>query len=200
MRRFALLFAALGALGTPVAAEDLRTALVAGGCFWCVESDFDKVDGVVETTSGYAGGTSEDPDYKAVSSKGSEHLEVVQITYDADLLSYETLLTVFLRSIDPLDAGGQFCDRGEPYTTAIFTASDDELAVAQQVVAEAEAELGEPLATTVRGAATFYPAEEGHQDYYKKNPLRYTVYRKGCGRDARVKEVWGDSAAFHKGS
>ncbi len=200
MRHGTVLLATLGLLATPVTAEDLRTAVVAGGCFWCVESDFDKVDGVVETISGYSGGASENPDYKAVSAAGSGHLEVVQITYDADILGYDILVSLFLRSIDPLDDGGQFCDRGEPYTTAIFVKDEDEQAIAQAALAEAEAVLGAPLATTVREAAPFYAAEDGHQDYYKKNPLRYTVYRKGCGRDARVKELWGKDAAFDHGS
>lgn len=200
MRYGTVLLAALGLAATPVAAEDLRTAVVAGGCFWCVESDFDKVDGVVETISGYSGGTTADPDYTVVSTQSSGHLEVVQITYDADILSYDTLVSLFLRSIDPLDDGGQFCDRGEPYTTAIFVKGEDEQAIAKAALAEAEKALGAPLATTVREAAPFYAAEDGHQDYYKKNPLRYTIYRKGCGRDARVKELWGEDAAFNRGS
>lgn len=200
MRRLPLVIACLFALGSPAVAEDLRTALVAGGCFWCVESDFDKVDGVRETISGYAGGTTQNPTYGEVSSSDTGHLEVVQITYDADVLSYERLISLFLRSIDPLDADGQFCDRGAVYATAIFAETDEELATAEVALAAAEAELGTPIATTLRTAATFYPAEEGHQNYYKKNPLRYAVYRKGCGRDARVREVWGDNAAFDHNS
>ncbi|MEM9231667.1 MAG: peptide-methionine (S)-S-oxide reductase MsrA [Pseudomonadota bacterium] len=184
----------------PINAADTRTMVVAGGCFWCVESDFDKVEGVSETVSGYSGGTLENPTYRDIGRKKTGHLEVVQITYDPDVVSYAELVHLFLRSIDPLDAGGQFCDRGEPYTTAIFTASAAERQAATDAVATAEAALGTALATTVRDAATFYPAEDYHQNFYKKNPIRYSTYRRGCGRDARVKELWGEAAAFHHGS
>ena len=126
--------------------------------------------------------------------------EVVEITYDADIVSYGQLVHLFLRSIDPLDAGGQFCDRGESYTTAIFTDGDDEARAANAAVAEAEAALGQSLATTVRPRAAFYAADAKHQDFYRKSPLRYGTYRRGCGRDARVKAVWGGEAAFAKSS
>ena len=177
-------------------AEDIRTAVVAGGCFWCVEADFDKVEGVIGTVSGFSGGHVENPGYRQVVRGGTGHLEVVEITYDADVLSYDRLVHLFLRSIDPLDAGGQFCDRGESYTTAIFAMSEDEKAVAGKALKAAEAELGQPLATSLRDFEAFYSAPDKHQDFYKKSPLRYTTYRQGCGRDARVRAVWGDAAAF----
>lgn len=185
--------------GVAAQAETLRSTVLAGGCFWCVEADFDRVNGVKETVSGFAGGTVENPGYNAVVRGGTGHLEVVKITYDADLVSYEQILTLFLRSIDPLDAGGQFCDRGESYTTAIFAEGAEERAAAERAVAAAEAALGQPLATTIRDAAPFYAAEKYHQDFYKKNPVRYSSYRAGCKRDRRVKEIWGDAAPFAKG-
>ncbi|WP_112320399.1 peptide-methionine (S)-S-oxide reductase MsrA [Oceanibium sediminis] len=187
-------------LAAPFAqAETLKSTVVAGGCFWCVEADFDKVDGVTETVSGYSGGTVENPTYAQVVSKGTGHLEVVKITYDADVISYPQLMKLFFRSIDPTDAGGQFCDRGESYTTAIFVANEEERAAAEAAKAEAAAALGTDIATAVRDAAPFYRAERVHQDYYTKNPLRYLTYRKGCRRDARLQALWGDEAYFAKG-
>jgi len=182
------------------AAEDIRTVVLAGGCFWCVEADFDKVEGVIGTVSGFSGGTSENPTYRQVVSGGTGHLEAVEITYDADVVTYTQLVHMFLRSIDPLDAGGQFCDRGEPYTTAIFAETDEERTSAQAALSEAQAALGQPLATTLRDRSAFYPAGNKHQNFYKKSPLRYGTYRKGCGRDRRVKDIWGDAAAFAKTS
>lgn len=189
-------------------ADDIRTAVVAGGCFWCVESDFEQVDGVIEVVSGYAGGNVENPSYRQVVSGSTGHLEVVEITYDADVLPYDRLLHLFLRSIDPVDAGGQFCDRGGSYTTAIFTDTGAERAAAQAAVAEAEADLGQPIATAIRDAAPFYRAEDYHQDYYRSDDLiltrfgprrksvAYELYRNACGRDARVEQLWGADAPF----
>ncbi len=179
-----------------VQAEDQQKIVVAGGCFWCTEADFEKVDGVLAAVSGYAGGHVENPGYRQVVRGGTGHLETVEITYDADIVSHERLVELFLRSIDPTDAGGQFCDRGESYTTAIFVASPDERATVEAEIAEAEAQIGTEIVTTVRDAATFWPAEEYHQDYYRKNPLRYKSYRTGCRRDARVKQIWGADAPF----
>jgi len=192
------LLAAVLILGmTPAAqAEDQQKIVVAGGCFWCTEADFEQVDGVLDAVSGYAGGHVENPGYRQVVRGNTGHLEVVEITYDADIVSHERLVELFLRSIDPTDAGGQFCDRGESYTTAIFVATPGERATAEAEIAEAEARLGTDVATTVRDAATFWPAEEYHQDYYLKNPLRYKSYRTGCRRDARVKQLWGADAPF----
>ena len=189
-------------------AQDLQTAIVAGGCFWCVESDFERVEGVIEAVSGFAGGTVADPSYREVTRGGTGHLEAVQITYDADILPYDQLLHLFLRSIDPTDAGGQFCDRGESYATAIFTATEAERQAAEVAIAEAEAELGQTIVTPVRAASPFYAADDNHQDFYRSSAIiltrrgpmsranAYRFYRDSCGRDARVAELWGADAPF----
>ncbi|MEO1275059.1 MAG: peptide-methionine (S)-S-oxide reductase MsrA [Pseudomonadota bacterium] len=173
MRRLFPVVVATLAVPLPVAAEDLQTAVLAGGCFWCVESDFDKVPGVVETLSGYAGGTTENPTYKEVVREDTGHREVVQVTFDAEIVSRAEIYDLFLRSIDPLDAGGQFCDRGFSYSTAIFAADGADSAVAATEIAEAEAELGQEIVTEIVEGAVFWPAEEYHQDFYKKSALRY---------------------------
>jgi peptide-methionine (S)-S-oxide reductase len=168
------------------------TAIFAGGCFWCVEKDFESVPGVVEAVSGYIGGDLENPTYR--NHKG--HVEAVRVTYDADRVSYEELLRTFWRSIDPTDAGGQFCDRGHSYTTAIFALDDNQRRVAEQSkrAIEESGKLGAPVVTPVRIAGAFTVAEDYHQDYYRKNPSRYNYYRRGCGRDARIRQLWGDEA------
>jgi peptide-methionine (S)-S-oxide reductase len=173
-----------------------RVAIFAGGCFWCVESDFDKVPGVTGTVSGYTGGGTEDPTYRQVSAGGTGHREAVKITYDPKTVSYDKLLHVFWRSVDPTDGGGQFCDRGDSYATAIF-ATDAEQRAAAEASKKALMESGvleAPIVTPVEAAGAFYPAEDYHQDYYKKNPIRYKIYRYGCGRDGRIKALWGDQA------
>lgn len=175
-------------------AETLKTAIFAGGCFWCVESDFDTVDGVVETVSGFTGGTVADPTYEQVSAGGTGHREAVKITFDADRISYADLLNIFWRSVDPTDAGGQFCDRGRSYQTAIFVGDDEQQRLATESKQAAEAVLGKTIVTSIETAGTFYPAEDYHQNYYKKNSFKYQYYRWSCGRDQRVKEVWGDQA------
>ncbi len=192
-------------------AEDIQTTVVAGGCFWCVESDFERVDGVIEVVSGFAGGDVANPSYREVVAGGTGHLEVVEITYDADRLPYDRLLHLFLRSVDPTDAGGQFCDRGFSYTTAIFTETEDQRRIATAALAQAEAELGQALVTPILDAAPFYPAEAYHQDYYRSDDLiltrfgprrksvAYGLYRDACGRDQRVLELWGDAAPFARG-
>ena len=176
--------------------DELAVATFAGGCFWCVESDFDAVPGVVETISGYTGGTVDNPAYKQVTAGGTGHREAVQIRYDPKQVSYERLLHVFWRSVDPTDDGGQFCDRGESYQTAIFVGNE-----AQRLLAEASREaleqsevLDAPVVTPIEMAGAFYPAENYHQDYYTKNPVRYRFYRFSCGRDSRVQQVWGNEA------
>lgn len=198
----ALMFAASGA----ASAKSLQTAIFAGGCFWCVEADMDKIDGVVKTVSGFTGGSVRNPSYKQVTGGNTGHYEAVEITFDADIVSYPELVSRFIRSIDPLDAGGQFCDRGMAYATAIFTTSRDQSRAAKAALAEAESALGQPLATVLRDAKPFYPAEAYHQDYYKQSKIvltrfgpltkaaAYKRYRKSCGRDARVKQVWGKAA------
>jgi peptide-methionine (S)-S-oxide reductase len=183
----------------PQVSDATEVAVFAGGCFWCVESDFDNVPGVLATVSGYTGGPTADPTYKQVSAGGTGHLEAVQITFDPKRVSYETLLEVFWRSVDPTDAGGQFCDRGSSYATAIFASSPRqvELARASKQRLQESNKLKRPIATPILEAARFYPAEDYHQDYYHKNPLRYRLYRFNCGRDSRIAELWGDEA--HQG-
>jgi peptide-methionine (S)-S-oxide reductase len=184
---------AAGSLAPLPALAETRSLVVAGGCFWCVEKDFDHVPGVVATTSGYSGGTMENPTYQS----HTGHREVVKIDYDSTKTDYATLVTIFFRSIDPTDEGGQFCDRGHAYTTAVTYTTDEEKAAAEKAKADAQAALGQTVVTPVEKAATFWQAEDYHQNYYKKNPIRYAYYRGGCGRDARVEQVWG--AAAHQG-
>ena len=164
------------------------TLVVAGGCFWCVESDFEKLAGVGDVLAGYAGGQSQSPTYQ----NHSDHLEVVEIPYDNTQVSYRALVDYLLRHIDPLDSGGQFCDRGHSYTTAIFYRTPAERAAAEAAISEAEEILQQSVATKVLQLEQFWIAEDYHQDYYKKNPIRYKYYRNGCGRDQRVAEVWGN--------
>lgn len=185
----AALFASMLMLPHAAAAQD-ATAIFAGGCFWCVEADFDKVDGVLATTSGYTGGTSENPTYKQVTYGDTGHYEAVRVTYDPDIVDYRTLVDYFFRHVDPTDDGGQFCDRGHSYKTAIFVDGAEERAAAEASKAEAEAALGTDVVTPILDATAFYDAEGYHQDYYQKNRLRYEYYRWGCGRDARIDEVW----------
>ncbi len=192
--------------GTSAQARDIQTTVLAGGCFWCIESDFESVAGVVEVVSGYTGGTTNNPTYKTL--HGSGHYEAVKITYDADRVSYPQLLNLFFRSVDPTDAGGQFCDRGPVYRTAIFVDNASEQAAAQQAKAAAQSELGQTIVTPIIQASTFYDAEDYHQDYYigsnivltrggpKSQANAYKFYRKGCGRDARVEALWGSDAPF----
>ncbi len=179
--------------GATAQAQNLQTAIFAGGCFWCVESDFDKVQGVVETISGYTGGTVDNPTYKQVTTGTTGHYEAVQITFDADIVSYDQLLYVFWRTVDPTDAGGQFCDRGSSYRTAIF-ATDAQLPAAR--ASKAALNIGAEIVTPILPATTFYPAEDYHQNYYTTNSLSYKFYRARCGRDARVRQIWGDEAIF----
>jgi peptide-methionine (S)-S-oxide reductase len=168
-------------------------ATFAGGCFWCMEPPFDKLEGVISTTSGYTGGHKDDPTYKQVSSGGTGHAEAVQIVYDPNKVSYAKLLDTFWHNIDPTMANGQFCDRGDQYRSEIFYHDETQR---QQALASKQA-LDElkpfktPVMTGISAASTFYPAEEYHQDYYQKNPLRYKFYRHGCGRDNRLEELWG---------
>lgn len=191
------------------AAEDIQTTVLAGGCFWCIESDFEKVQGVEEVVSGYSGGATPNPTYETI--KGSGHYEVVEITYDADVVAYAQLLHAFFRSVDPTDAGGQFCDRGQHYSTAVFVSNPAERAIAEQAKANAQRELGQTIVTPILDAATFYEAEAYHQDYYKgENRVitrrgvktqseAYKFYRNACGRDQRVTQLWGDAAPFASG-
>jgi peptide-methionine (S)-S-oxide reductase len=178
-----------------VASAKTQQAIFAGGCFWCVESDFDHVPGVISTTSGYTGGTSDNPTYEDHTAAG--HREAVRIEFDDAKVSYEKLLDVFWHSVDPTDGGGQFCDRGHSYTTAIYAVGKDQLAAAQKSKAQVAGLLKQSIATEIAAAPAFWPAETYHQDYYRKNPLRYKYYRYACGRDARIEAVWGEAA--HQG-
>jgi peptide-methionine (S)-S-oxide reductase len=198
--RILLVLAAVALLltRTLAAAEPERqVAIFAGGCFWCVEADFDHVPGVLETVSGYTGGAVMNPTYKMVSRQNTGHIEAVQITFDPLIVTYEQLVSILWRTIDPTDAGGQFCDRGEPYETAVFALDDGQRAIAERSRAEAAAELGQPIVTPVLLATTFWPAEEYHQDYHTKSAISYKLYRWRCGRDQRIRELWGDQA--HRG-
>ena len=191
----ALLIAA-DAPDPPSAAEpapEHAVAIFAGGCFWCMEPPFDALPGVVATTSGYTGGTVANPTYEQVSSGTTGHLEAVQVEYDPNLVSYSQLLDVFWHNVDPTDAGGQFCDRGAQYATAIYASGESQTAeaTASKERLAASGGLEKPIVTPIRAAGPFYPAEDYHQDYYKKNPLRYKIYRGGCGRDAVLDELWG---------
>ncbi len=176
---------------------NVQTAIFAGGCFWCVESDFDHVPGVLETISGYTGGHLDNPTYKDVVSETTGHREAVKITFDPQRVEYDTLLDVFWRSVDPTDAGGQFCDRGESYTTAIYTSDGDQQLKAEASSAAIMDALGQKIATVIAPSKQFYAAEDYHQDYYKKNPVRYKLYRAGCRRDAKIEALWGEEA--HRG-
>ena len=172
--------------------ENAETAIFAGGCFWCVESDFDKVDGVVETISGYTGGTSLDPTYRNHTAGG--HREAVKITFDPDVVSYEELVEYYFHHIDPIDMGGQFCDRGSSYLGAIFPVDDAQraLAEASRAALVDDPEAPKPIVTPILDGAPFYLAEHFHQDYYRKNPIRYRYYKGACGRSDRLEAVWGD--------
>jgi peptide-methionine (S)-S-oxide reductase len=198
MRRMFLALALALAAGTCVAQTPAPTAkaIFAGGCFWCVESDFDKIDGVISTTSGYIGGNVANPTYEQVSSKRTGHAEAVEIVFDPRKVTYQRLVDYFWHTIDPTTKDRQFCDSGSPYRTAIFALDAEQLRIAQESKARLERAkpFKDPIVTEVLMAGPFYPAEEYHQDYYTKNPLRYAYYRTGCGRDARLKQLWGDLA------
>ncbi|MEX1251744.1 MAG: peptide-methionine (S)-S-oxide reductase MsrA [Hyphomonas sp.] len=197
-------FAASGlAFFSSAGAEDRRlvdpptraaTAVFAGGCFWCVEADFDKVDGVLDTISGYTGGTVENPSYRSVTQGNTGHYEAVKVTYDPSKVSYDELANYFIRHIDPTDAKGQFCDKGDSYRSAIFVSGQGEHDVATTTLDGAAETLGQDIVTKVLPAATFWPAEDYHQDYYLRSAVKYGYYRKACGRDARLEQLWGPGA------
>ncbi len=171
-------------------------AVFAGGCFWCVESDFDKLTGVLSTTSGYIGGRTAKPSYEQVSANTTGHAEAVEVVFDPSKVSYQQLVQHFWRTIDPTTKDRQFCDSGSPYRSAIFAQDAEQLrvATASRAALEKSKPFKEPIVTEVVMATTFYPAEDYHQDYYLKNPVRYKLYRSNCGRDARLKQLWGDAA------
>jgi peptide-methionine (S)-S-oxide reductase len=192
----------------PAQAAGTEILTVAGGCFWCVESDFERVPGVKEVVSGYTGGKKKNPTYKDVTKGGSGHYEAVQIQFDPSKVSRDQLLNIFFRSVDPTDAGGQFCDRGDSYRTAIFVSNNEQNASAKAAKQAAQNALGQKIVTPILQATQLYNAEDYHQDYYKgtkrvltrfgavKQSDAYKRYRKGCVRDARVKQLWGKDAPF----
>lgn len=208
----ALALALAAALSAPAPARAAEAvAVLAGGCFWCVEADFESVPGVIEAVSGYTGGAEPEPTYEAVSRGRTGHLEAVRIRYDPARISYAQILHLFFRSVDPTDAGGQFCDRGAQYRTAVFVADAAERAAAEAAKAEAARALGLPVVTEIRAAGAFWPAEDYHQDYHRsdaviltrfgprKKAVAYKLYREACGRDARVRALWGAQAPFAGG-
>jgi peptide-methionine (S)-S-oxide reductase len=203
LRLFAIAVWSLGAATAlaqpaklPAAPPGSAVATFAGGCFWCMEAPFDKLDGVLATTSGYVGGTKANPTYEEVSAGGTGHAEALQVLYDPKKISYEKLLDVFWHNIDPTVKDRQFCDVGSQYRTSIFVHTDEQrrAAEASKVALEKSRPFKEPIVTPIVAATEFWPAEEYHQDYYRKNPVRYTYYRTGCGRDARLKQLWGSAA------
>lgn len=174
-----------------------QTMIVAGGCFWCVESDFELVNGVSDVISGYTGGQTKNPTYKQVSSEQTGHFEAVEIHFDDDIVSLKTLADYYWKTIDPTDAKGQFCDKGTPYKTAMFYQNDQQKAVfeASLVKVEKTKPFKADIVTQIFPADTFYLAEEYHQSYYTKNPIRYALYRSSCGRDSKIESLWGDIAS-----
>ncbi len=188
--------AALAAPAKATAATKTARAIFAGGCFWCMEGPFDKLDGVISTTSGYIGGHKKDPTYKEVSAGITGHTEAVEVVYEPAKVSYEKLLDVFWHNIDPTVKDRQFCDSGSQYRSGIFVADDAQkkAADASKAALDKSKPFKAAIVTEITAASTFYAAEDYHQDYYLKNPVRYRFYRQGCGRDARLKELWGDKA------
>jgi len=180
---------------TPLTTDNLAVATFAGGCFWCMEPPYDKVDGVLSTTSGYTGGNIKNPTYEQVSSGVTGHAEAVQITYDPAKVGYEKLLEIFWHNIDPTTPDRQFCDKGNQYRSGIFYHNEEQKKLAEQSKATLEKikPFDASIVTGITAASEFYPAEDYHQDYYKKNPIRYKFYRHSCGRDQRLQELWGES-------
>lgn len=179
---------------SPVWAQSSATATFAGGCFWCMEKPFDQLPGVQNTIVGYTGGRVVNPTYRQVSAGNTGHAEAVQVTYNPSQVNYETLLQVFWHNVDPLDAGGQFCDRGTQYRASIFYHNDAQRKAAIASKSALAKQFSQPIATAIAPSQTFYPAEHYHQNYYQTHPVRYRIYRFGCGRDQRLTERWGKSA------
>jgi methionine-S-sulfoxide reductase len=180
-------------MNTIILAAVLTKATFAGGCFWCMEPPFEKLDGVVSVVSGYTGGTEPNPTYEQVSASLTGHREAVEVTYDPAKITYGQLVDVFWRNVDPTDSSGQFCDRGQQYLSAIYWHDEAQRRIAEQSLRNVKKRFGGDVATDVLPAGRFFRAEGHHQDYYKKNPIRYRIYRSGCGRDARLKKLWGRS-------
>lgn len=197
---FTLAMLALAPLATTqaralIAAVEIKTAVFAGGCFWCVEAEFDQKDGVIDVSSGYMGGSVENATYFQVSSGETGHIEVVQVKYNPQIISYEDLLKIFWRNVDPTDPAGQFCDKGSQYAAGIFYFDAHQKKVAEKSIEDIEKKMEVKVATFLREAMPFYPAEEYHQEYYKKNELAYRLYKNGCGRQDRLDAFWGKAEA-----
>ena len=192
-RLLAAAAAAMIAAGVQAAETKTATAIFAGGCFWCEEAVFDDVPGVISATSGYTGGTKQNPTYDEVSAGGTGHAESVKVVFDPAKITYEKLLDLFWHNVDPLTANAQFCDHGSQYRSAIFYTDESQkrLALASKEALEKSGRFKQPIVTEIVAAATFWPAEDYHQGYHKKNPLQYRFYRFGCGRDRRLEELWG---------
>ncbi len=186
-----LISSMLAAAADETSEVELATAIFAGGCFWCMEPPYDELPGVASTISGYIGGHVDNPTYEQVSSGSTGHAEVVKVSYDPKVVDYATLLEVFWRNIDPLTPNRQFCDRGSQYRSAIVYLDDEQRALAEAAREALHGRFDQPIVTEIVAAGTFYPAEDYHQDYYQKNPLRYKFYRYNCGRDQRLEELWG---------
>lgn len=169
-----------------------RTAVFAGGCFWCMESDFEDKKGVVKVVSGYTGGMEDYPTYKQVSSGKTGHFEAIEVTYDTNSVDYADLLDIFWQNVDPFDENGQFCDKGTQYRAAIFYRNDREKELARASLAKVEKKFGKKVATSIRAAKRFWPAEDYHQDYHKKSSVSYKYYRFSCGRDKKLEKLWGE--------
>jgi len=179
-------------IGGAMADKNTQIATFAGGCFWCIEAEFEKVDGIISAISGYTGGEQENPTYKQVSGGDTGHIESVQITFNSHKISYEDLLEIYWKNIDPEDDKGQFCDKGFQYSSAIFYHNDSQYKSAKSSKEALQEKLGISVKTIIQPIKIFYQAENYHQDYHKKNPIRYKFYRNGCGRDKRLKEIWKD--------
>jgi peptide-methionine (S)-S-oxide reductase len=195
LARVAVIFLVLGGLAYAAESSPGATppakATFAGGCFWCMEPPYDELEGVISTISGYTGGTKTNPTYEQVSAGTTGHTEAVEITYDPKKVSYENLLEVFWRNIDPLTANAQFCDSGSQYRSGVFYHDQTQKTLAEASKKRVQSRFKQPIVTEIVQASEFFPAEDYHQDYYKKNPIRYKIYRYGCGRDKRLEELWG---------
>ena len=187
MKKLLILFLLIA--WNPAMAEE-RKALFAGGCFWCMQPPFDKTEGIIKTSVGYTAGKKDSPTYKEVSAGVTGHTEAIEVTYDDSKVSYEELLDIFWKNIDPFDAAGQFCDKGSQYRSGIYYRSEEEKALAEKSKEAIEKKFSKKVATEIQAASTYFLGEDYHQDYYKKNPIRYKYYRFGCGRDKRLSEIW----------
>ena len=171
-------------------ADNIKTATFAGGCFWCMQGEFAGIEGVSKSVSGYTGGNTINPTYEQVSTGNTGHVEAIEVTFDTSKVSYKKLLDIFWENIDPLDEYGQFCDKGSQYRAGIFYHDAEQKRLAEESIKEIAQKFAQPIATVIRPASTFYPAEDYHQDYYIKNKTRYKLYRVGCGRDEKLKQIW----------